>query len=620
MLTRSGKKPTIDTDLPREVSDHIMIKLEQLYNDELIENNNRRIVLQTVETPPFNDADETDDTFVIDTKNEIDTDDDDDEDDEENSIDPFIEADFNIFKNDVLMGVETSLTQNELENVENALAETLEKLKTKYADLFQTVFPAKFNREHWKIGISAEIIEKIEPKLNKIFDDIESYRSKVCEVGIMQSFMTPTNKKECILLLERMRNCPEYSSEYFDYEKDIIKKLIESEKYKENEGEQLEVFCNSLKDINCKHLTLLYKIYEARSYIEQDKLAFIYEKYQEYIESPSDGETRPTLINWIENVLRLPFNRQLNSEITFDKILRVKEILDKNIYGMDHVKEQIMCILHNRMKNPQQGGHFTIALYGSPGTGKTVIAKSLADAMNLPFQHISLGGLQDATVLKGQHIGWVGACPGRIVKCLQQMKYNNGIIFLDEADKIGQTGHGKDVQSVLLDLLEFPQNKEFVDNFVGHELPIDLSNIIWVIAMNDPRQVDQAVLSRMPLIHIPDYSQKDKLTIIHKHLVPIICEQLKLDPSLFVLDDITCRHIIDTNNEGGVRNIRDILSFILSKVSLLYGMKLMSENKISISGLTEVSFPLILTPDIVDKFYIKEKDTMNKWIMNSMYT
>jgi hypothetical protein len=95
---------------------------------------------------------------------------------------------------------------------------------------------------------------------------------------------------------------------------------------------------------------------------------------------------------------------------------------------------------------------------------------------------------------------------------------------------------------------------------------------------------------------------------------------LKLDPSLFVLDDITCRHIIDTNNEGGVRNIRDILSFILSKVSLLYGMKLMSEHKISISGLHDISFPLILTPDIVDKFYIKEKDTMNKWIMNSMYT
>jgi len=243
-------------------------------------------------------------------------------------------------------------------------------------------------------------------------------------------------------------------------------------------------------------------------------------------------------------------------------------------------------------------------------THNTSIAKAIAEILNLPFGQISLGGMVDSCLLDGQGEGWVGSSSGKIVKILQNNKCMNGVILFDEVDKLGQTQHGKDVQYSLLHITDFTQNTEFKDHYVGHNVSIDLSKMIFIYAMNTTSEIDPALLSRMPIVKIPDYNKKDKCKILIDYIHPQLVKNCGWTTDDIILLPEVSNYIIQKVNtikgsEGGVRRIKDFLTVIVNKVSLLLRIPIDKRSEISLTFDTKkiTTPPLTLTTEIIDELY-----------------
>ena len=568
--------------------------------------------------------------LILDVLNE---DEDDDEEDDayvEKGELIMYDADMKIIEKEIYKNVMSEIENEKVKKVlQTAIEKTMKKVGKKYKDVFMTINKPILNKENWKIGQEEECIKQYENELNEIYDEIEKDRQRVSEIGILTSKLSRMEKKKAFLLLERLANMEEFSTEYFELEQQIIT-LIKSADHKTVE-KSIDKIEEELENHHLKNGNLHARVLESYKYIPIDTLKIIYEKYKEYINMPLDSETKVITYTWIEHALNLPHEKTKEAIITKEnygiKLKEIRDALNKEIYGMHNVKDQILCTLNNRFKNPKTSGN-VIALYGSPGTGKTVIAKTLAKCMGLPFEQISLGGMQDVSLLTGQHMGWVGSSPGRIVKALENMKYKNGIIFLDEVDKLGETLHGKEVQYSLLHIIDSSQNNEFVDNYMGKDIKIDLSNIFFVVAMNDPTLLDNALLSRMPLIHVENYTVKEKIRIMQDYLIPKIIENIGIQNerhNIFTINDDACRYIIQKmenyhGKEGGVRNVRDCLGFIFNKISLLYELnKYDTKDKNTIvSTNSRLEFPVEIDSKVIDEFYTNKQDH-NAMVWKTMY-
>ena len=150
-----------------------------------------------------------------------------------------------------------------------------------------------------------------------------------------------------------------------------------------------------------------------------------------------------------------------------------------------------------------------------------MLAKIIADVINLPICQIALGGISDASFLEGHSFTYTGSEPGYIAKAVTQMGCTNGIIFLDEIDKISKTDKGKELEHALLHITDFTQNHDFRDKYMP-EIPIDLSDHIFIYSMNSTKNMDKALLSRIPIIHFDGYTSEQKIEIIQKFLLPEI--------------------------------------------------------------------------------------------------
>jgi ATP-dependent Lon protease len=206
--------------------------------------------------------------------------------------------------------------------------------------------------------------------------------------------------------------------------------------------------------------------------------------------------------------------------------------------------------------------------------GKTAIAQAIAKAFDTKFQQISLGGMVDSSILDGQHQGWLGSAPGRMVRILQQMGICDGVVLFDEIDKLGETQHGKEVQYSLLHITDPIQNKEYHDHYIGPEIPIDLSKLICIYAMNKTDGMDPALLSRLPLINVADYECKDKIQILTKYILPGCLKNIGLKSDDVILSPEAAKYLIEhvetvRGKEGGVRNVKDALTVILNKINIL---------------------------------------------------
>jgi ATP-dependent Lon protease len=280
-------------------------------------------------------------------------------------------------------------------------------------------------------------------------------------------------------------------------------------------------------------------------------------------------------IAWLKTVLSIPFGILKDLEVKLNdppnKIKQffknIKTKLDKNIHGLDDVKQEILEFVARKITNPNGKGH-VLALCSSPGTGKTKIIKTLADALNMPFYQINCGGLNDAAALMGHSETYVGSKPGKIVEILQTSPCMNPIIYFDEIDKISES-RALEINGILTHLLDEEQNNQFQDNYLSN-INIDLSKAFFVLAFNDVSKIDSVVFDRLKVIYIDKPTIEDKILICKEKVIPELIESMSFNKDIVIeLSKETIEYICTQkcNNETGVRHLKKQLEKVLNKLN-----------------------------------------------------
>ena len=281
---------------------------------------------------------------------------------------------------------------------------------------------------------------------------------------------------------------------------------------------------------------------------------------------PSQAQEYSIQLNYLENLLDLPWN-----ELTKDNfdLKKVKKVLDNDHYGLDEVKDRIIehlavLKLKGDMKAP------ILLLVGPPGVGKTSLGKSVANALNRKYVRMSLGGLHDEAEIRGHRRTYIGAMPGRIIQSMKKAGAANPVFILDEIDKVGNSFRG-DPSSALLEVLDPEQNHTFADNYL--DIEYDLSKVMFIATANSLETIQPALLDRMEILRLSGYSIEEKIEIAKQHLVPDQRKAHGLKPKDIKLSAETIEHVIsDYTRESGVRaldrRIASMMRYVAKKVAM----------------------------------------------------
>jgi len=300
-------------------------------------------------------------------------------------------------------------------------------------------------------------------------------------------------------------------------------------------------------------------------------------------------ENTSTFINWIVN---LPW--VLQSTDILD-LVRAKQILDKNHYGLTGVKNRIVEYLASiilNIKNKTQNHLLRapiICLVGLAGTGKTTLGFSIAEALGRNFARVPFGGMGDARVLRGQSRAFADAEPGIIIKKLVSAKTKNCVILLDELDRISQEGRA-DIMGVLVELLDPEQNRFFTDHYIDY--PFDLSQVLFLATANNTSNISTAVLDRLEIIQMPSYTDEEKTVIAKNYLFPKIRAQNGLFENQLGVNDTVWQGIIrPLGFDSGIRSLERTIDSICRKTA-----RLVVEGKSQSVNLTNENIKEFLQP------------------------
>jgi len=275
----------------------------------------------------------------------------------------------------------------------------------------------------------------------------------------------------------------------------------------------------------------------------------------------SNSSENAVMRGYIETLLELPWNKVSKDN---KNLKNAKDILEADHYGLEKVKERVLEFLAVRLLT-KKGDTPILCLVGPPGTGKTSIAKSIARALNKKYIRISLGGVRDEAEIRGHRRTYVGAMPGRIASGMKMAGVKNPLMLLDEIDKVSSDYKG-DTSSALLEVLDSEQNNKFRDHYV--EIPIDLSEVLFIATANDVQTIPRPLLDRMELIEISSYTENEKLHIAKEHLVKKQIAGHGLEKYLFSISDGALKKMISCyTKEAGVRNLERKLGEICRKAA-----------------------------------------------------
>ena len=289
------------------------------------------------------------------------------------------------------------------------------------------------------------------------------------------------------------------------------------------------------------------------------------EKLQKEIERfkgmPGGSQEANVLRTYIETLLELPWNKMSRDN---NNLKHAEEILEEDHYGLEKVKERVLEYLAVRILT-KKGTSPIICLVGPPGTGKTSIARSVARALGKKYVRISLGGVRDEAEIRGHRKTYVGAMPGRMVDGLRHAGVANPLMLLDEIDKVSSDYKG-DTFSALLEVLDGEQNVKFRDHYV--EVPIDLSNVLFIATANTTQTIPRPLLDRMEVIEINSYTESEKFHIARNYLVGKQLERNGLTKEQLILTDGALKKIIHNyTREAGVRNLERRIGDICRKAA-----------------------------------------------------
>lgn len=290
----------------------------------------------------------------------------------------------------------------------------------------------------------------------------------------------------------------------------------------------------------------------------KQKLTKEIKRFRNIMNSPSETGVIRT---YIETMLEMPWDKMCKEH---KDIAYAKKVLDEDHYGLTKVKERILEYMAVRALT-KKGDSPILCLAGPPGTGKTSIAKSLARALKRPYVRISLGGVRDEAEIRGHRKTYVGAMPGRIADGIRSAKVKNPLMLLDEIDKVSNDYKG-DTFSALLEVLDSEQNKKFRDHYL--EVPLDLSEVLFVTTANTLQTIPRPLLDRMEVIEVSSYTENEKLHIAMEHLIPKQMERHGLKKKqLHVSKKAIWKIARSYTKEAGVRQLERKLADICRKAA-----------------------------------------------------
>ena len=301
---------------------------------------------------------------------------------------------------------------------------------------------------------------------------------------------------------------------------------------------------------------------------------------------------------YIETLLELPWDK---ASVDNESMKRAEEILNRDHYGLEKVKERILEFLAVRCLT-KKGDSPILCLVGPPGTGKTSIAKSVAEALDKKYVRICLGGVRDEAEIRGHRKTYVGAMPGRLATGLRQAGVKNPLMLLDEIDKVSNDYKG-DTFSALLEVLDSEQNVRFRDHYV--EIPIDLSEVLFIATANTTETIPRPLLDRMEIIEVNSYTENEKFHIAKEHLLAKELKKNGLDKTMLSIKDSALKGIITYyTKEAGVRSLERKIGDICRKAA----REILEERENGDEEIKKIS----VTASNLEKYLGKKKFSLEK--------
>lgn len=325
--------------------------------------------------------------------------------------------------------------------------------------------------------------------------------------------------------------------------------------------EQLKLIREELGEDNT--LTDAEEFQEAADKLEapeevKEKLNKEIKRFKSSMNSPAESGVIRT---YIETMLEMPWDKMSEDN---EDIAYAKQVLEEDHYGLEKVKERVLEFLAVRTLT-KKGDSPILCLVGPPGTGKTSVARSLARALNRSYVRISLGGVRDEAEIRGHRKTYVGAMPGRIANGLKSAGVKNPLMLLDEIDKVS-TDYKGDTFSALLEVLDSEQNKKFRDHYL--EVPIDLSEVLFVTTANTLQTIPKPLLDRMEIIEVSSYTENEKIHIAMEHLIPKQLDKHGLKPGqLTISKGAVWKMARNYTKEAGVRQLERKIGDICRKAA-----------------------------------------------------
>ncbi len=327
--------------------------------------------------------------------------------------------------------------------------------------------------------------------------------------------------------------------------------------------------------------------------------AIMYEKYLEFKELDHSDDEYGKLKQWLYWALKIPTD--VPAEMPADEIdvllARFSAEANRRLFGMQCVKEQVLLFMNTKLRHPSSTGA-SMAMVGPPGTGKTSVARLFASLANWPFQQLSLNGVTCTTSLKGSDFAFVGSHPGSIASAFIAMGKSNGILFLDEFDRVSNGENASNIANTLLNITDFTQNHEYTDVYFGNDMKINLSAVWFIYSMNRLPD-DGALRDRLFVIEVEGYSFSEKLIILQEFVLPAQLRNLGLKPGDITISDNTARFLltrVSKTSEKGVRSLDKAVGDIVKKIDFLVSNQ---ENaramNISFAGENALAYPVELT-------------------------
>ena len=395
-------------------------------------------------------------------------------------------------------------------------------------------------------------------------------------------------------------------------------------KYSREEGNYFKSLPNEKKDqiLNIEKDINDFKVFKEplrfkflmMNTIISNKIAIL-RKYEDFCKLSPFSSEYSKLSKWISTVSQLPLG--IYKELDYNKkgigqfLQEIKKGLDKNIYGHNETKEQLIRILAQYISNPNAKG-YVIGIQGSMGVGKTKFIKDgIAKVIGYPIAFIPLGGISDSSYLKGHSYTYEGSTHGKIVEQLIKTKIMNPIFFFDELDKVSHSRYGEEIINTLIHITDATQNDKFSDKYI-EELELDLSKSIIFFTFNNIENINPILRDRMIIINIDKYDREDKLKLVKHSLLEVIYKSYNFGDKDVILNDEMIYYIIDnTTQEDGVRNLQRNINNIYSYINMNKYMSIDSKSdKI-------IKFPFTVTKEFIDKYMILKKKDDNPTL--SMY-